>query len=108
MSKNPSKIVSLMKIPGKLCLLVCTYCFWFSNIPLLAVLCLCFVFCVCHLLPAVIGRGSVANVCEGEFGRSRQSSVEELHSAKRGQQEQEGGYRVDGRVRVGSLLEGQY
>ena len=46
-----------------------------------------FVFCVCHLLPAVIGRGSVANVCEGEFGRSRQSSVEELHSAKRGQQE---------------------
>ena len=47
----------------------------------------CSVFCVCHLLPAVIGRGSVANVCEGEFGRSRQSSVEELHSAKRGQQE---------------------
>ena len=54
---------------------------------LFVVLCLCFVFCVCHLLPAVIGRGSVANVCEGEFGRSRQSSVEELHSAKRGQQE---------------------
>ena len=51
----------------------------------------CSVFCVCHLLPAVIGRGSVANVCEGEFGRSRQSSVEELHSAKRGQQEGVGG-----------------